>query len=190
MKIKSLLTAVAVAAISASASAAEYVVDMQGAHASINFKIKHLGYSWLHGRFNKFSGKFDWDKAKPEASKISIEIDTNSVDSNHAKRDVHLRSADFLEVKAFPKATFVSTSIKDLGNDKLEVKGDFTFRGVTKNITIDATKIGEGKDPWGGYRVGFQGTTTITMADYKVKGKLGPASTQVIIDLNVEGVRH
>src|SRR3954462_7478873 len=96
-----------------------YTIDTKGGHASINFSIKHLGYSVLTGRFDTFGGDFSYDPAKPETSTINVTIDTNSVNSNHAERDKHLRSEDFLNVKKFPSATFVSKKIV-LGSDKKE----------------------------------------------------------------------
>lgn len=172
------------------ALADNYTIDTKGAHASINFSIKHLGYSILTGRFDTFAGDFSYDPAKPEASTINVTIDTNSVNSNHAERDKHLRSPDFLNVEKFPKATFVSKKIV-LGKDKNEfdIVGDLTLNGVTKSVTIDAAKIGEGKDPWGGYRVGFEGETEIKLKDFNVKMDLGPASQVVKLQLNVEGIK-
>ena len=172
------------------ANAADYIIDNKGAHASINFKIKHLGYSWLTGRFDTFSGKFSYDPKNIAASKIDIKIDTTSVNSNHADRDKHLKSDDFLDVKKFSDAKFVSNSIKDLGDNKIKIKGLLTLHGISKEIVIDAEKVGEGKDPWGGYRVGFTGSTTLTLKDFGVKMDLGPASSQVILDLNIEGIRQ
>lgn len=169
--------------------AADYVIDHEGAHASINFKVQHLGYSWLIGRFNTFGGEFSYDSNNAAASNIRVEIDTDSVDSNHAERDKHLRNHEFLDVKKYPKANFVSSKIEDLGNGKLLVAGDFTFHGVTKSIVIDAEKIGEGNDPWGGYRAGFSGTTSIALEDFGIKNILGPASANVLLELHVEGVR-
>lgn len=167
-----------------------YVIDTKGAHASINFAIKHLGYSVLTGRFDAFSGEFTYDPAKPEASTVNVSIDTGSVNSNHAERDKHLRSGDFLNVEKFPKATFVSTKIVlDDDKDEFDIVGDFTLNGVTKSITIEVEKIGEGKDPWGGYRAGFSGETTITLKDFNVKMDLGPASQTVQLELEVEGIK-
>ena len=77
------------------ANAADYVIDTKGAHASVNFKIKHLGYSWLHGRFNTSDDKFSYDAKNPDTSKIMVNIDTTSLDSNHAERDKHLRGRVF-----------------------------------------------------------------------------------------------
>lgn len=188
---KAIITALlATSLLAPLANAADYVVDYKGAHASINFKVKHLGYSWLTGRFDKFDGKFSYDSTNVAGSKIEINVDTTSVNSNHADRDKHLKSADFLEIDKFANAKFVSTSVADKGDDKLEVKGMLTLHGVSKEITIDAEKIGEGKDPWGGYRVGFSGTTSIGMKDFGIKMNLGPASTHVMLELHIEGVRH
>lgn len=165
--------------------AADYIIDKEGAHASINFKIKHLGYSWLTGRFNNFDGKFSYDENNISASKISVEIDTASIDSNHDKRDKHIRTKDFLHVNKYAKATFVSTKVEDKGNGKLAITGDLTLHGVTKSLVIDAEKVGEGKDPWGGYRLGFSGTTKISMKDYGIDSNFG----DITFDLHIEGIR-
>lgn len=172
------------------ALADNYTIDTKGAHASINFAIKHLGYSVLTGRFDTFAGDFSYDPAKPEASTINVTIDTNSVNSNHAERDKHLRSKDFLNVEKFPKATFVSKKVV-VGKDKetFDLVGDFTLNGVTKSITIATKKVGEGKDPWGGYRAGFEGTTELKLKDFNITFDLGPASETVKLSLNVEGVK-
>lgn len=192
MKRLSLTAALVALAIGYSAPlhAADYAIDTKGAHASITFQIQHLGYSWLKGRFNTFGGTFSYDAAKPQDAQVSVTIDTSSVDTNHAERDKHLRSADFLETDQFPEATFVSTEIAVTDGNKAKITGDFTLHGVTKAIVIDAVMIGEGKDPWGGYRAGFEGKTVIALKDFKVKMDLGPASRDVEIFLSVEGVRQ
>ncbi|MCD8550818.1 MAG: YceI family protein [Shewanella xiamenensis] len=171
------------------ASAADYVIDREGAHASITFKVSHLGYSYVVGRFNDFSGDFSYDAKNPAAAKVNVKVNTLSVDSNHAERDKHIRSADFLNAAKFAEATFVSTSVEDKGNGDMVIKGNFTLNGVTKPLAIQAHAVGEGQDPWGGYRAGFTGTTTFAMKDYGIKMDLGPASANVELDLAVEGVR-
>ena len=173
------------------ASAADYIIDTKGAHAFVNFKIKHLGYSWLHGRFNTFDGQFNYDAKNPNASQISVNIDTASLDSNHAERDKHLRGGDFLNVSKYPQASFKSTAIKfDQDGEEATVTGEFTLHGITKTISFEIDKIGEGKDPWGGYRVGFEGETSLKLADYGIDYDLGPASTHVDIGLFIEGIRQ
>ena len=170
--------------------AADYIVDKAGAHAFIQFKIKHLGYSWLLGRFNDFDGTFSYDKEQPEASKINIVIQTASIDSNHVERDKHLRGDDFLEVERYPEATFASTQYEATDNNNGVLTGEFSFHGVTKTIRFRVEKIGEGPDPWGGYRVGFSGTTSLKLADYGIDYNLGPASTHVDLELHIEGIRQ
>lgn len=182
------LAVIAALALPAAASAADYTIDTKDAHASINFRIKHLGFSWLTGRFDQFSGTFSYDPKAPEASKVSVEIATTSVNSNHAERDKHLRNTDFLDVAKFPKATFVSKKVEPAGEGKAKITGDLTLRGVTKEVTIDAAYVGGGADPWGGNRAGFTGTTKFALADYGITFNLGPASKEVELSLDVEGV--
>lgn len=175
--------------LSMSVSANNYVIDTKGAHAFINFKISHLGYSWIHGNFTDFSGSFNFDPTKPENSSIRVNIDTSSINSSHAERDKHLRGKSFLDVRKYPEATFVSTKIESSDGEKAKIHGEFTLKGITRDIVIDAVKVGEGKDPWGGYRAGFSGTTVISMADFNMKD-LGPASADIYITLEVEGIRQ
>ena len=106
------------------------------------------------------------------------------------QRDKHLKSADFLDVKKYPTATFKSTGFKSTGEGMGEITGDFTLHGVTKSITFPVKRIGEGDDPWGGYRAGFMGSTTLKLKDYGIDYNLGPASTEVEITLHVEGKRQ
>jgi polyisoprenoid-binding protein YceI len=195
IKIKPLLTAFAVAlAIQLPAHAAEetYDFDIKGQHAFIQFKVKHLGYSWLIGRFNTFNGSYTVDDSHPEKSHVNVEIDVASLDSNHAERDKHLRSADFFDVATYPKATFVSTNYEDKGFGKGVLTGNLTLRGTTQKITIPVTQIGKGLDPWGGFRRGFEGATTLSLSDYNMKKALmlGPSADKVELFLSIEGVRR
>lgn len=171
------------------AMAADYVVDKEGQHAFVDFKISHLGYSYITGTFKDIDGKFSFDAAKPEDSKIEFNVNTASVFTNHAERDKHIASADFLNTSKFGKATFVSTSVKSTGKNTADVTGDLTLLGVTKPVVVKATFLGEGKDPWGGYRAGFEGTTTIKRSDFGKQKDLGPASDVVELYVTFEGVK-
>lgn len=187
------LTVIALAAailLPAQALADKYIIDTEGSHAFIQFRIQHLGYSWLTGRFNTFSGNFDYDENNPDKASVQVEIDIASIDSNHAERDKHLRGDDFLDVDKYPKAKFESTSFSENGDGTAVLKGNLTLHGVTRPVTIDVEHIGHGDDPWGGYRRGFEGTTRIALADYGVKYNLGPKSREVELILSVEGVRQ
>ncbi|MDM1716600.1 YceI family protein [Thiopseudomonas alkaliphila] len=172
------------------ASAADYQIDKEGQHAFINFKISHLGYSWLYGTFKDFDGNFSYDPAQPEASQVQVKIKTASIDSNHAERDKHLRAADFLNTSKHPEAHFVSTQVLETGEGTADITGDLTLNGVTQPVTIKAQFIGAGDDPWGGYRAGFEGTTELKLADFGIKAQLGPAAETVYLTLSVEGVRQ
>ncbi|MFN3623829.1 MAG: YceI family protein [Hyphomicrobium sp.] len=190
MKLTPVSFALIAALLSAApATAADYVIDTDKAHASVNFRIKHLGFSWLTGRFDNFKGTFSFDESKPDASKVKVEVNTDSINSNHAERDKHLRGKDFLDTASFPTATFESTSVK-LDGDKATITGNLTLHGVTKQITIDAKRVGGGSDPWGGYREGFTGTTTLALKDFGINYNLGPASETVELALEIEGVRQ
>ncbi len=190
MKILNSVSLIALTLLSIPSYAADYVIDKKGMHASIQFKVSHLGYSWLWGRFNDFDGHFSYDANKPEASSIQVKINTASVDSNHAERDKHIRNDDFLDVKKFPEATFVSTAYQPETKDSGILKGDFTLRGITRPIEIAVTFTGAGEDPWGGYRAGFEGQTVIRMEDYKIKKNLGPKSQDVHLYFVIEGIRQ
>jgi polyisoprenoid-binding protein YceI len=190
---KNTLTAIALAAaflLPNPVLADKYVIDTEGSHAFIQFRILHLGYSWLTGRFNTFSGNFEYDENNPDKASVEVDIDVASIDSNHAERDKHLRGEDFLDVKKFPKARFESTSFKENGDGTAVLEGNLTLHGVTRPVTIDVEHIGHGTDPWGGYRRGFEGTTRIALADYNINYNLGPKSKEVELILSVEGIRQ
>ncbi|PIR38031.1 MAG: hypothetical protein COV35_07255 [Alphaproteobacteria bacterium CG11_big_fil_rev_8_21_14_0_20_39_49] len=175
----------------ASAEVEKYKIDTEGAHAFIQFRIKHLGYSWLYGRFNRFEGNFTIDRENLENSQINVDIDVSAIDSNHAERDKHLRAEEFLNTDIHPTAKFVSTGL-ELNEDKKSgvLTGDLTLKNITRPIKINVELVGEGKDPWGGYRVGFEGRTAFKLKDFGIERDLGPASTIVEMMLSVEGIKQ
>jgi polyisoprenoid-binding protein YceI len=170
--------------------AADYVIDTKGAHAFIQFRIQHLGYSWLLGRFNDFSGQFSYDADNPAAASVEVQIRTASIDSSHAERDKHLRGEDFLDVDKYPQAEFVSTGYRENPDKTAALSGKLTLHGVTRPVQIDVEPVGQGPDPWGGYRMGFAGTTRLKLADYGIDYDLGPASREVDLYLFIEGIRQ
>ncbi len=187
MKLKLLLLSLL---ISAGSIAADYKIDTKGMHASIQFKISHLGMSWIIGRFESFSGNYSFDSAKPNESTLSIVVNTKSVNTNHAERDKHLRADDFLDVEKFPEATFTSESVTLNTDNTGTMTGKLNLHGVVKTVTVNITKIGEGKDPWGGYRTGFEGSTVIVLADYGITKNLGKASQTLELIVSFEGKRQ
>lgn len=193
MKRLFLASAVSLALVGGAQAADEsgtYAFDKEGAHQSINFRISHLGYSWVYGRFNDFDGQFVYDAENPQNSSVTVSIETASVDSNHAERDKHLRSEDFLYTGEHPQATFKSTGIRMDEEGEADIVGDLTLRGVTREIVLDAEMIAHGADPWGGYRMGFEAETELRLADFGIPTNLGPASEVVTLEISVEGVRQ
>ncbi|MFT7560658.1 MAG: polyisoprenoid-binding protein YceI [Flavobacteriales bacterium] len=186
-----LVSAAVTAASVVQAAPETYIIDTKGAHAFVQFKVKHLGYSWLYGRFNDFSGEFTYDAANPAANTVNVVLNMASLDSAHAERDKHIRSGDFFDVEKFKQATFNSTGYKKVSDAKGVLTGDLTLFGKTKSISLDVDHVGGGADPWGGYRQGFEGTAVINPADWgkDFSKKLGPALTEVELTLSVEGIR-
>lgn len=172
-----------------SAVAADYKIDKEGQHAFVNFRIQHLGYSWLYGTFKDFDGTFTFDENNPSADKVNVTINTTSVDTNHAERDKHLRGKDFLNSGKYPQATFTSTEVKKDG-DSLDITGNLTLNGVTKPVKLEAKLTGQGKDPWGGERAGFEAEGKIRLKDFNIEKDLGPASQEVELIIAVEGIRQ
>ena len=187
MRIKQLALGLVLGAVVTPMFAADYKIDP--AHSFIAFRIDHLGMSWIYGTFNTVSGQFSWDEGNPGASSITVNIDPASVDTNHAERDKHVRSADMLNTDKYGEASFVSTGYSGDVNGGV-IKGNLTVKGTTKPIEIQVERIGQGEDPWGNYRAGFHGTYVLTRADIGDGYNLGPAAETMEIQLNVEGIRQ
>ncbi len=167
-------------------AADKYQIDVKGAHAFVQFRVKHLGYSWLYGHFDRFDGTFSYDPKDDSKNTVSVTVDVTSLDSNHAERDKHLRAKKYLNTDKFSKASFQSTSYQTVSENKAVLKGNLTLMGVTKEITLDVDVIGGGDDPWGGYRQGFEGTATISAKDFGMKANVG----EVELIWSVEGIKQ
>jgi len=189
-KYRMLIVILALTAFAVPIQSADYDIDAGGAHSNVQFKIKHLGYAWLTGRFNTLKGDFSYDEKNPKTSKVEVNIDTSSIDTNHSELNKHLRSEDFLNVSKYPDAKFISTSFRKKEKNKAVLNGKLTLHGITKNISIALDQVGHGPDPWGGYRRGFTGSTLLTLKDFGISTDLGPASRQVEMVLNIEGIRR
>jgi polyisoprenoid-binding protein YceI len=171
-----------------SATAADnYALD--AAHAGVSFKISHAGVSYTHGRFNEVSGNFTIDAADPAKSTFAVTINPDSVDTANKRRDDHLRSPDFLNVKQFPAMNFKSTSVK-AARGGLEVTGDFTLHGVTKPVTfvLDGGKTTE--FPKGTQRTGYSTQFKLKRSDFGMDKMLEAIGDEVHVDISFEGTKR
>ena len=173
--------------------AAEYTIDPM--HSKVEFKVKHLGISTVTGRFEKFTGSFNYDPASVPASKAQASIDATTINTDVEKRDTHLKSPDFLDVAKFPTLTFVSTGVQDPTPEGFKLLGNLTLHGVTKPVVLDTQIGGLVDDPWGNKRAAFTASTTINRKDYGVSWnqqlKTGGllVGEEVKIILEVEGIQ-
>ncbi len=143
--------------------------DIDPAHTSAQFKVRHLMISHVKGEFTKVSGGVVFDPENLAASSIEVTIDAASISTREPQRDGHLKSADFLDVEKFPSITFKSTKITGTGKDSYAAAGDLTIRGVTRPVTLDVEGLTpEAKDPWGFLRRGATASTTIDRKDFGV----------------------
>jgi polyisoprenoid-binding protein YceI len=136
-------------------------------HSEVSFQIRHL-VSQVRGRFNTFSGNVQLDPKNLTNSSVEFHIKADSIDTGVPDRDKHLKTGDFFEVEKYPEITFKSKSIKPAGKDKYNVTGDLTMHGVTKQVTLPVTFLGQAKDPWGNTRAGFETETTLNRKDYGI----------------------
>ncbi len=136
-------------------------------HSEVGFQVRHL-VSQTRGRFNDFAGTIDLDPKNLANSSVDFKIKATSIDTNMADRDKHLRGADFFDVEKYPEITFKSKSIKAAGNDTYNVLGTLTMHGVSKDITLPVTYLGQAQDPWGNTRAGFEATTTLNRKDFGI----------------------
>jgi len=165
MKTRFAVLAAALAAASPALAAETYQFDKS--HTTVGFQVRHI-FTMLGGKFQDFSGTIKVDRAKPEASSVEFTIQAATIFTNDPKRDEHLKSPDFFDASAHPTITFKSTSLKANGKDGWLVTGDLTMRGVTKQVTLPVTFLGEGKDPWGNEKMGFETSTTLNRKDYGI----------------------
>ena len=165
-----------------------YRVDQS--HTSVTFKIKHLGIANVHGRFTGVSGTLKYDPNSPANSSVEIQVKTDSIDTDNEKRDEDLRSANFFDAANYPVIKFKSTSVKRMDSENYEVTGDLTLHGVTRKMKLSVLKTGEGKDPWGGYRIGFETSYAIKRSDFGMKHMLGGVGDKVRMTVSVEAIRQ
>ncbi|WP_165228682.1 YceI family protein [Aquisphaera insulae] len=180
--------AIALAAVAAPScfGAENYTLD--AAHAAVTFKASHLGLSWTYGRFKEISGAFAIDTADPTATRFEVVAKAESLDTDNAKRDEHLRGPDFFNSKEFPVVSFKSTSVKAVEGG-YEVTGDLTLHGVTKPIAVVLRGGGTAEFPKGVHRTGYSGEFQIKRSEFGMDKMTGPIGDEVFVAISFEGTR-
>lgn len=165
------------------------------AHTHVEFAVKHMMIATVKGRFAEVSGTVRLSDDDRGLSSAEVDIEAASLDTREPDRDTHLRSADFLEAETFPKITFRSSRVEAVDDTRLRVAGDLTIHGITREVTLDVTDEGRGKDPWGGERAGFSAVTRIDRRDFDLRWNQALerggilVGNEVRISLEVEAVK-
>jgi polyisoprenoid-binding protein YceI len=166
-------------------AADEYSVDPM--HTAVTFRISHLGLSWVHGRFNDVSGGFTID-SDPANCTFALKINADSIDSGNKKRDDHLRSPDFFNVKQYPMISFQSTAVKAIEGG-YEVTGDLSLHGVTKSITFPLKGGRTAEFPKGVQRTGYSTELILKRSEFGMDKMLQAIYDDVHIAVSFEGVK-
>jgi polyisoprenoid-binding protein YceI len=167
---RKLTLAVASLALTAAVTSPVQAIDtyaIDKSHSEVSFQVRHLVTN-TRGQFDDYTGTIKMDAANPANSSVEFTIQATSVNTFNENRDKHLRSPDFFEVEKHPTIAFKSSKVTKTGDNKYDVTGTFTMRGVSKEITLPVTFLGQVKDPWGNTKAGFETTTTINRKDYGI----------------------
>lgn len=169
-----------------------YSVDR--VHSSMLFKIRHAGLSHFYGRLNDFEGSVTIDPDDIENASFEFTVHTNSVDTNNASRDGHIKNADFFNARQYPKATFKSNYVKEVADGVYDLRGDFSFHGETKTINATLTDLSWGEQQ-GKPAVGFHAVFRINRSDFGItkyvdtkNPESGPLGDKVEITVSIEAV--
>lgn len=158
--------------------------NVDNMHSFVNFSVKHLGISFVDGRFDKYEGTFDGTPEDITKGTFNFTVDINSINTGVEMRDNHLKTNDFFNAEKYPSMKFESTSIKKTGKDQYKLTGNLTIRDITKPVTFDLTYGGLLKDDGqGNSKVGFQASTTINRFDFDVN--YDPSGQAIAKDVNV-----
>jgi len=152
-------------------------------HSRVGFSVRHAMVTKVRGSFTEFAGSGTVDNG---SASLSIEITASSINTAQPDRDGHLQSPDFFDVANFPKLSFVSTSIKDAGADKVVVEGDLTIKDVTKPISIEFEYTGTATDPYGNARFGFEGSSEINRKDFGLTWNAALETGGLLVSENVK----
>jgi polyisoprenoid-binding protein YceI len=163
--------------------------EIDPAHSTIEFAVKHMMFTTVRGRFKEFRGTVLADEANPSQSSVTVDIQAASIDTGAADRDAHLRSADFLDAESHPNLTFRSKRVEGATNkegDRFKLIGDLTIRDTTLEVTLDCEFQGTGTDPWGGTRAGASARGEIDRREWGLKWNQALETGGILVANNVK----
>jgi len=164
--------------------------NIDPAHSSAQFAVRHMGISTVRGEFRKVSGTASYDPANPGKTMIDATIDATTVDTRVDMRDKDLRSPNFLDVEKYPTITFKSKRTESAGAGKLKITGDLTLHGVTKEVVLDVDgPSAPVKDPRGNSHMGASASTKINRREFGVNGAPTMAGDELTITIDTELVK-
>ena len=172
----------------------DYTIDT--AHSRVGFVARHAMVTKVRGAFDEWEGSFHIDGENPENSSGKVTIQAKSINTRNSQRDDHLRSNDFLSMDEHAEITFVSTGIKQTGDEEFVVSGDLTIRGVTKAVEVEFEYTGTATDPFGNERLGLEGKVVINRKDFGVswnaalEGGGVLVSEKVTLELEVSAIKN
>jgi polyisoprenoid-binding protein YceI len=184
------LLAAIVLMVGAPAAAQSTQWQLDPAHSSAQFAVRHMGISTVRGTFTKLSGTARYDPADSKNNSVEVTIEAASVDSRVEMRDNDLRSDHFFDVQKYPTIVFRSTKVESAGTDKLNITGDLTIRGITKPVTLDVDGPSKPvKDGQGRFHMGVSATATANRTDFGMTGYQGIVGNEVTLTIDVELVQ-
>ena len=140
--------------------------EIEPTHSTLGFSVKHMMVTTVRGAFKQYSGVIGLNEEQPEQSTVDVSIDVASIETGQEGRDQHLRSPDFFDAEQFPTITYKSTKVERRGEDRYQLLGDLTIRGVTREVPLEITLEGQGKNPWGKRVAGFTITGSLNRKDF------------------------
>ena len=140
--------------------------EIDSSHSGIHFSVRHLVIAKVRGQFSRWTGSLTVPAGDFSHASLEVIIDAASIDTGVADRDVHLRSADFLDAERYPELRFRSTGVERAGDDRLRVVGELTIKDVTREVALDVEALGLAKDPWGHERAAFSGKTSVDRREF------------------------
>jgi polyisoprenoid-binding protein YceI len=140
--------------------------EIDSSHSSVHFSVRHLVIAKVRGSFTRWSGAVQVPDGDFSRAAVDVTIDASSIDTGVEQRDAHLKSPDFFDVAEFPELRFVAKDVRSRSGSDVDVVGDLTIKGITREVVLRVEQHGQAKDPWGNLRAAFTAKTSIDRKEF------------------------